>query len=138
MFMGKVIMVNHALNVISNLKFISVQGINPEIAGNVTKVVKKSNVISKQNVSTTNPNYCRKIISKLEKTPEKDVFTSSATPVTSSVDKAPKNHHRPRNSGDKNAMASYFDNSKQSAIEEMNERKQAWLDSVVEELENKK
>ena len=137
LLMGEVIVGNPVLNVISNLKYIPNQGINPEIAGNVSKVVKQVNVVSKQNVAA-NPNYCRKIIAKLEKTPEKDVFTPSSAPVSSSVDLVPKNHHRPRNSGDKNAMAAYFDNSQQAEIQEINERKQAWIDSVVEELENKK
>ena len=35
-------------------------------------------------------------------------------------------------------MAAYFDNSQQAEIQEINKRKQAWIDSVVEELENKK
>lgn len=127
---------NKILNAVSNIKMVPIQAINPEISAskpivrNITKSIREQGVVEQHN-------YSRKILNKLERTPQQDTFVPSQAPSQSvaSVDVKPKNRHNPRNIGDKQGMAEYFDNS--AKVVDENSEQQKWLENVVAELDSK-
>lgn len=98
-------MVNNLLDIISKIRIVPIQAINPEISS--YKPVIRNYIIPSVNKNIRKQhNYSRKIINKLERTAKQDVFVN--TQKTSASKKAVNITHKKqninKNTGNKKGM----------------------------------
>lgn len=107
-------MVNNLLDIISKIRIVPIQAINPEISS--YKPIIRNDIINpiKQNIGRQNK-YSRKIINKLERTPKQDIFinTQQTSTNSKSINIPNKKQNINKNIGNKKGMEEYFDNSKE-------------------------
>lgn len=138
---------NIILNVIPKMNFVPRQAINPYnqariFAGKQEKKITEFCFQQKSMLS-------RKILSRLDKSPETDEFApSQVVETTNAIKQKHKAHQKVKHSNDKLMMEKYFDNSsediqlqkeeqRQAVLKDIQSKKEEWYQAVSEELQKK-